>query len=117
MKKLTPFLLFIYSACAYEQAALITYYCPCEICCSVNTGITANGSKARANHTVAAPKNIPFGTIITIKGKRYVVEDRGGAIKYVKNHMKVDIYCDSHEEALRLGTFKAKVKVKLPKRG
>lgn len=41
-----------------------------------------------------------FGTKVEIKGMgTYVVEDRGGAIK----GNKIDIYFDSHQEALNFG--------------
>lgn len=45
--------------------------------------ITASGTKAVPYQTVAASKDMPFGTVlIDVKtGHRYIVEDRGGAIK------------------------------------
>lgn len=46
----------------------------------------------------------PFGTRISINGKIYTVEDRGGA-EFNDIH-RVDIFVNSHEEALRLGRYK-----------
>ena len=79
---------------------LTTGYCPCARCCGKTNGITANGSVAKANHTVAADTGVlPFGTQIVINGKVYTVEDRGGAIR----GNRIDIYFTNHQEALNYG--------------
>ena len=84
----------------------ITAYCPCKKCCGKwANGITASGVYAKANHTIAAPKNIPFGTVLVIDGVEYTVEDRGGAIK----GKRLDIYFDTHKEALKWGRQKREV--------
>ena len=79
----------------------LTAYCPCSKCCGKwASGITASGKTARANHTIAADTSVlPFGTEVYIDGQKYVVEDRGGAIK----GNKIDIYFDSHTEANNFG--------------
>ena len=77
----------------------VTAYCPCVKCCGKTNGITAMGTKAQANHTIAASSKFPFGTKIKINGTVYTVEDRGGAI----NGNKIDIYMNSHSEALAWG--------------
>lgn len=85
-----------------------TGYCSCSSCCGISTGITASGTKAQANHTVAMPKAYPFGTKIEIKNLgEFVVEDRGGAI----NGNKLDIYFNTHQEALNWGRRTVFVKV------
>ena len=85
-----------------------TGYCSCSSCCGISTGITASGAKAQANHTVAMPKAYPFGTKIEIKNLgEFVVEDRGGAI----NGNKLDIYFNTHQEALNWGRRTVFVKV------
>ncbi|MBQ8766083.1 MAG: 3D domain-containing protein [Clostridia bacterium] len=77
-----------------------TAYCPCVECCGKSDGITASGVKAKANHTIAVDTRvIPFGTTVIINGNEYVAEDTGSAIK----GNKIDIYFDSHEEALGYG--------------
>lgn len=77
-----------------------TGYCPCSSCCNKTTGITASGTKATAGRTVAMSSKYSFGTKVEIKGMgTYVVEDRGGAIK----GNKIDIYFNSHQEALNFG--------------
>ena len=85
----------------------ITAYCPCAKCCGKATGRTASGTMATVGRTVAAPKNFSFGTKISINGKTYVVEDRGGAIK----GNRIDLFVNSHSEALRWGVKYLPVKV------
>lgn len=80
----------------------LTAYCSCEECCGKSDGITASGTKATANHTIAAPSEFAFGTKLIINGKEYIVEDRGGAIK----DKRIDIYFDSHQEAINFGKQK-----------
>ena len=77
----------------------VTAYCSCAKCCGKTDGITACGVKATANHTIAAPRTFAFGTKVRINGQEYVVEDRGGAIQ----GNRIDIYMDSHQEALQWG--------------
>jgi 3D (Asp-Asp-Asp) domain-containing protein len=81
----------------------LTAYCSCSKCCGKSDGITASGTKAKANHTVATDSSIPFGTELNINGNTYIVEDRG-----VKGNV-VDIFFDSHEEAQNFGVKYAKV--------
>lgn len=80
---------------------VLTYYCPCSACCGSNTGVTALGTKATPNHTIAAPQNIPFGTMVfdSETDNLYTVEDRGGAIK----GNKLDVFVNTHAEALQKG--------------
>lgn len=78
----------------------ITGYCPCSYCCGKSDGVTASGTIAQANHTIAADTSIlPFGTEVIINGQRYIVEDVGGAIN--GNH--IDMFFASHQEALNWG--------------
>ena len=77
----------------------VTAYCACSQCCGWSTGITASGAMATANHTIAAPSTFSFGTKVVINGVTYTVEDRGGAIQ----GNRIDVYMNSHSEALRFG--------------
>lgn len=80
----------------------LTAYCSCSKCCGKSDGITASGTKATAGRTVAA-KGIPSGTKLMINGETYIVEDRGVGSGVI------DIYFDSHSEALSFGVQYAKV--------
>ena len=99
----------------------LTAYCSCRKCCgkyAANRPVdkygrqivkTASGSVAKAGYTVAADKKLfPFGTKIYINGHEYEVQDRGGAVK----GKKIDIYFDSHKEALNFGRQTAEVFIK-----
>lgn len=77
----------------------VTAYCACVRCCGKTNGITASGTKATANRTIAAPSTFAFGTKVVINGQTYTVEDRGGAIQ----GNRIDVYMNSHSEALAWG--------------
>lgn len=85
----------------------VTAYCACKKCCGKTNGITASGTKATAGRTIATDGKFAFGTKLSINGTTYVVEDRGGAIK----GNKIDMYFDSHAEALAWGVKYLPVKV------
>lgn len=86
-----------------------TAYCPCEKCCGKCTGITATGEKAVQGATIAADWDVfPPYTRLDIEGMgRRIVHDKGGAI----NGKHIDIYFDSHEEALAFGKQILKVTI------
>ena len=77
----------------------VTAYCSCAKCCGKATGRTASGTIATAGRTVAASSKFAFGTKLNVGGNVYTVEDRGGAI----NGNRIDIFVNSHAEALRWG--------------
>lgn len=82
--------------------ATITHYCNCSACCGKWAGGgTASGTVPTAGRTVAA--DLPFGTRLLINGHEYIVEDRGVSGCWV------DIYCDSHSEALARGMYQTEV--------
>jgi len=77
----------------------VTAYCACIKCCGKTNGITASGTMATPNRTIAAPSSFAFGTQVVINGQTYTVEDRGGAIQ----GNRIDVYMNSHSEALAWG--------------
>ncbi len=71
----------------------ITGYDICVKCCGKTDGVTASGALAEVGRTVAAPKDIPFGTVLYIEGiGERVVEDRGVTGR------TLDVLCNDHSE-------------------
>ena len=93
--------------CQNEAIFTCYAYCPCTYCCGKSNGITATGTIATAGRTIAVdPKIIPLGSTVIINGREYIAEDTGGGIR----GYKVDIFFDSHKEALQFGKQKLEVK-------
>ena len=91
-----------------ELTVTATAYCACVKCCGKDDGITATGTKAKAGRTIAVdPSVIPYGTEVIINGHTYIAEDCGGAIK----GDKIDVFFDTHEEALKFGRKQLAVKI------
>ena len=92
----------------------VTAYCPCPKCCGrYSDGITACGYKMRQGDSfVAADKKYPFGTEMIIAGynggQLVKVLDRGGVIR----DNRLDVFFDSHKEALEWGVRNLDVKVR-----
>ena len=77
----------------------VTSYCSCEKCCGPNAkGITASGKKVKTG-MIAASMGMKFGTRVRINGQVYTVEDRLAR----RFDDRIDIYMDSHEDALKFG--------------
>ncbi|MBR3280965.1 MAG: 3D domain-containing protein [Clostridia bacterium] len=86
-----------------------TAYCLCKKCCgkspsSPGYGRTASGlvivPGTGAKVIAVDPKVIPLGTKVYVDGYGYAVAaDTGGAIK----QNKIDVYMDSHSDALKWG--------------
>lgn len=91
----------------------ITYYCSCEKCCGKwADGHFASGRKVYAGGV--ACNWLSFGTKIKINNKIYTIEDRGARSLFgsKNNHIKhIDIWLDSHQEALNKGVEWRKVVV------
>lgn len=87
----------------------VTAYCACTKCCGPNAiGRTKTGTIPKANQTIAVdPREIPLGSTVLINGKQYIAEDIGGAIK----GKRIDIYFDTHQEALNWGRQTCEVQV------
>ena len=87
----------------------LSAYCSCSSCCGKDDGITASGTRVQSNHTIAADISVlPFGTVVYINGEDYTVEDTGSAI----NGNRIDIYFDSHSEALVFGRITEEVYIR-----
>ena len=88
----------------------VTHYCACTIC-TWGSGITASGKPVAVGMIASDWRVLPKGTKVYIKRGdtmfEAVVEDRGGAI----NGNIIDVYVPSHEQALRLGVYRAEIYV------
>lgn len=88
---------------------IATAYCSCEKCCGkwAKYNKTASGTTPKQGRTIAVDKNvIPLGTSVYIEGYgEYVAEDTGSGIK----GNRIDIYFESHQEALQFGRKKVKL--------
>ena len=99
----------------------LTAYCSCVKCCGIwsaehparaGTGYiqkTKSGTIPRAGRTVGVdPDVIPLGSVLVINGHEYVAEDTGSAV----NEKSIDIYFDSHEDAVNFGVQQQNVYLK-----
>ena len=89
----------------------VNAYCPCERCCGRwADGYTASGYKIQPRDKfAAAPKHIPFGTMMDVPGYGIVpVRDRGGAIVT----SRLDVFFPTHKEASDWGVKYLEVEVK-----
>lgn len=86
---------------------LVTAYCACTLCCGKHaTGKTASGIKPTQGITVAASRQLPFGTRLFIDGVGWrTVQDR--LAKRYDN--RVDVYFASHAQAKQFGISQRKV--------
>lgn len=80
----------------------VTAYCNCEKCCGKwsKYNKTASGHTPKQGITVAGPRKYKFGTKIQIEGVgERVIQDRL-AKKYDN---RIDLFFESHKEALKFG--------------
>lgn len=82
------------------------YTASADECGGKDDGITASGTVATSGRTVACD-HLPFGTRIRINGKEYIVEDCFGG-NYTD---RVDIFCETKEEAFKNGRQELLVEV------
>ena len=99
----------------------LTAYCSCNKCCGVwaedrpldeygnEIVIGSTGEVLRSNYSIAVdPDVIPYSSIVIINGTEYEAQDTGGTI----NGNRIDVYFNSHEEALEFGVQVADVYLK-----
>ena len=96
----------------------LTAYCSCEKCCGKwalnrpkddngkDIVYGSNGTVLIAGTSIAVdPSVIPYGSKVEINGHTYTAHDTGGAIK----GNRIDVYFDSHQDALNFGVQYAEV--------
>jgi 3D (Asp-Asp-Asp) domain-containing protein len=92
----------------------VTAYCPCSKCCGQHSdGITACGHEiCTGDRFVAADRRYSFGTEMIVPGYNGTevvqVLDRGGAIR----GERLDVFFNTHQEALNWGVQYLYVKVR-----
>lgn len=89
----------------YLGTYTLTAYCGCEACNGGNAGITAMGIEPSEGWTVAC-NSLSLGTQISINGNTYEVQDTGNM-----DDGTIDIFMNSHDEALNFGVQSADVYV------
>ena len=113
------FLLILVSGCetnpqpVFAETWEATGYDACMKCCEKTDGITASGVKVLPGRTVAC-NWLPFGTLLEIDGKTYVVEDRGAVSEFGSKRnpkKRVDVCFRTHAEALHYGRRKVNVEI------
>ena len=83
---------------------IITHYCGCAECCGKTDCITYTGVPAKMGRTVSVDHDvIPLGSEVLINGQVYIAEDTGVHGKHI------DLYIDSHDQALAMGVYKTEV--------
>lgn len=85
-----------------------TAYCSCKLCCGKwANGKTATGTTPTQGRTIAVDKReIPLGAHVLIDGAEYIAEDTGVRGKHI------DIFFNSHSEALKYGVKYVEVEIK-----
>lgn len=94
------------SAEIYAGRFTTTAYCSCRKCCRGGKNRTKSGTVPQAGRTISADLRIfPLGTKLRINGVVYTVEDSGSGIR----GNKLDIFFNSHSQALQYGKRSADV--------
>ena len=80
---------------------MITAYCSCTKCNGRWAGQPGKlGRPMQAGRTIAVdPRLIKLGRKVRMNDREYIAEDTGGAIK----GKRIDLFVDSHSEAMRFG--------------
>ena len=89
----------------HSAECTITHYCSCALCNGrwANQP-TSSGAWPVAGRTVAVDKSvIPLGSEVLIGDHVYIAEDTGVSGYWI------DVYCDSHQEALNRGMYTTEV--------
>ncbi|MDR4024405.1 MAG: 3D domain-containing protein [Clostridium sp.] len=90
----------------YAGRFTTTTYCSCRRCCRGGKNRTKSGTIPQAGHTISADLRVfPLGTKLRINGVVYTVEDSGSGIR----GNKLDIFFNSHSQALQYGKRSADV--------
>lgn len=90
------------------NAATVTAYCPCAKCCGQSGNLTRSGTVPKQGITIAAPRSVPFGTVVYVQGiGPRIVEDR----KHRRFNRSYDVFFNSHAQAVRFGRRELNVSI------
>lgn len=89
-----------------KEKLIVTAYAPFDnqsgICSDGDPTKTATGTYPKHGTVAANPNRFPYGTKFYIEGYGYATcEDTGSAMR--KNSNKIDIFMETHEEAIKFG--------------
>ena len=86
---------------------LVSAYCACILCTGHTHGITKSQHRVQVKHTIACPKAM-LGKVVWLYGLGpRVCDDIGSAIQ----GRRIDLYMETHEEALDFGKKLMKVRI------
>lgn len=95
--------------------AIVSYYCACSRCTPRPAQPTASGARLERFVTVAAPRDVPFGTVVSIEGiGQRVVMDRTSPRFEGRWDVFVGDDRKAHERAKRLGITRRKITIERP---
>jgi 3D (Asp-Asp-Asp) domain-containing protein len=89
-----------------EYKAMVTAYCPCELCCGQYAdGITSTGKDASTVGLAVDPRIIPYGSKVDIGGIVVKADDTGSAMlgRSADGAVRVDLRLANHYRALQWG--------------
>lgn len=96
-----------YNTSSITLEARVTAYAPFDnqsgICTDSDPTSTATGKTPGRLYAAVDPDKLPYGTLINIPGYGIVeIQDTGGALKGT-DELRIDVYMDTHSEALKWG--------------
>lgn len=94
--------------------AIVTSYAPYDnksgICNDGNPDSTSIGKKPGKSYAAADPARLPYGTRLFIPGYGIVeIADTGGALIADKENIRIDVFQETHKEAIDWGKQKLEV--------
>ncbi len=88
--------------------AIVTAYAPYDnksgMCNDGTPDTTATNTKPKFGTLAADPTRIPYGTKLYIPGYGLgIVEDTGSILRNDKNNIRIDVFMETYEEAIKWG--------------
>lgn len=88
----------------WSSDAIVTAYCPCEICCpGTADGFTATMTRAKHRGVAVDPRRIPYGSLLYVPGYGFALADDTGAAMRNDPDLHIDVRFRSHALAVRWG--------------